>query len=125
MERLRSEASARGFRSLGAAPPSMLVIEAPRETSHIMLRKSHGFSCSFSSNSREMGRIACSATACVICRIVLMVSDSSKSIMVVAPLHDGEAVEGREAARVAQPELDHVVADVAVPAEHLQGVVGD
>src|SRR5437867_10286895 len=40
-------------------------------------------------------------------------------------LDDGHAVEGREAARVAQPELHGMVADVAVAAEDLDGVVGD
>src|SRR5437870_13115327 len=40
-------------------------------------------------------------------------------------LDDGHAVEGREAARVAQPELHGMVADVAVAAKDLDGVVGD
>src|SRR5207253_7448132 len=37
----------------------------------------------------------------------------------------GEAVEGSEPARVAQPELHRMLADVAVAAEDLHGVVGD
>src|SRR5207237_9734771 len=91
--------------------------------------------CSRSSYSRAIGRIIWSATWCTICRVFLMPSDSSKSIMssplkirlphLEAHLHDGEAVDGREAARVAEPELDRMLADVAVPAEHLHRVVGD
>src|SRR5690348_1230591 len=118
MPRLRSTRSSFGFFS--PVPP----IGFPPETCHIMLRKSHGFSCSRSSYSRAIGRIACSATACTIICMLLTASDSSKSIIVVSS-HDGEAVEGREPARVPEPELHRMLADVAVPAEDLEGVVGD
>src|SRR5579883_1494585 len=72
-----------------------------------------------------MGRIICSATMWDSCRALTMASDSSKTIMFLAPSGDGEAVERREAPRVAQPELDRVVADVAVAAQDLHRVVGD
>src|ERR1700722_11161065 len=36
----------------------------------------------------------------------------------------GESLQGRKAARVAQPHLDRILADVAVTAEHLHRVVG-
>src|SRR5437016_1319497 len=119
--RLRSDGPSFGFFSppIGVAP----------ETAHMVFRKSHGFSCSRSSYSRAIGRIIWSATWCTICRVFLMPSDSSKSIMssplkirlpyLEAHSDDGEAVDGREAARVAEPELDRMLADVAVPAEHL------
>src|SRR5881409_3231721 len=119
MERLRSARSSFGFFS----PP--VETGFPLDTCHIMLRKSHGFSCSRSSYSRAIGRIACSATACTIPCIVLTVSDSSKSIMVVGSSDDGEAIEGGESPGVAKPELHRMVADVAVTSQDLQGVVGD
>src|SRR5579884_2628100 len=72
-----------------------------------------------------MGRIICSATMWDSCRALTMASDSSKSIMFVAPSSDGEAVERRKAPRVAQPELDRMVADVAVAAQDLHRIVGD
>src|SRR6266478_5114806 len=118
MERLRSARSSFGFFS----PP--VETGFPLDTCHIMLRKSHGFSCSRSSYSRAIGRIACSATACTICRCVWMPSDSSKSIMEFSS-YERQALEGGEAARVAEPELHRVLADVAVPAENLYRVVGD
>ena len=43
-------------------PVSLPVIELPLETSHMNFRKSSGFSCSRSSYSREIGRIASLAT---------------------------------------------------------------
>src|SRR5439155_10037711 len=124
MPRFRCEGPSLALRS--PVPP----IGFECETAHIMLRKSQGFSCSRSSYSRAMGRMAISAAWCVSCCIPLRPSDSSKSIMVVfspfgSALDDGHAVEGREAARVAQPELHGMVADVAVTAEDLDGVVGD
>src|SRR5262249_57611028 len=65
--------------------PSVLlpVIDVVFETFHIALMKSHGFSCSCSSQCREMGRIICSATMWVILRALLVASDSSRSVMVV------------------------------------------
>src|SRR5881628_1438848 len=119
MARLRSARSPFGFFS----PPAETGL--PLDTCHIMLRKSHGFSCSRSSYSRAIGRIACSATACTICRCIWMPSDSSKSIIRCSSSGDGEAVEGSEPARVAEPELHGVLADIAVAAEDLHGVVGD
>src|SRR5262245_17671989 len=120
MERFCSDGPFRSFFS-----PLSPVIDAPRETPHIMLRKSQGFSCSFSSYSREIGRIACSASMCVMFCMFFMPSESSKSIMVVTPLcsgsNDGQAVERRERSRVAQEQLDQMVADVAVAAQHLDG----
>src|SRR6266702_2422099 len=79
MERLRSARSSFGFFS----PP--VETGFPLDTCHIMLRKSHGFSCSRSSYSRAIGRIACSAAACTICRCIWMPSDSSKSIIGAPP----------------------------------------
>src|SRR2546425_2018972 len=122
MPRFRSDGPSLALRS--PVPP----IGFECETCHIRLRKSHGFSCSRSSYSRAMGRMAISAAWCVSCCIPFRPSDSSKSIMVVLPplgrsaLDDGHGVEGREAARVAQPELHGMVADVAVAAEDLDGV---
>ena len=75
-----------------------------------------------------MGRIICSATMCVILRAFPVASDSSKSIMVVLLVAMVRRWRGRrdgEAAGVAQEQLDQVVADVAVAAEHLERVVGD
>src|SRR5678815_360461 len=112
IERFCSEGPLRSFFS-----PLSPVIEAPRETPHIMFKKSQGFSCSFSSYSREIGRMACSASMWVMFRMFFMPSESSKSIIVVllrsAGSDRGEAVEGGERARVAQEELHQVIADVA------------
>src|SRR3989442_8876950 len=118
MPRLRSEGP-----SLRFSGPLLIGFEP--ETLHIMLMKSHGFSCSRSSYSREIGRMACSATMWVNCCMFLTESDRSKSIMVVAPSHDGQTVEGGKSARIAQPELHHVITDVSVPPEYLDAIVGD
>src|SRR5262245_48823048 len=136
MENVRSEGA--GFPSLlvpfslaSLSLPSVLlpVIDVVFDTFHIALMKSHGFSCSCSSHCREMGRIICSATMWVILRALLVASESSKSIMVVLLVSrwsdDGNAVHDGEAAGVTQEQLDQVVADVAVAAEHLERVVGD
>ena len=78
-------AAAPSFSLLVLAVGLLPVIDVAFDTLHIMLMKSHGFSCSCSSYSREIGRIICSATMCVILRALRMASDSSKSIMVVSP----------------------------------------
>ena len=46
---------------LSRSPPKVMGL-AVCDAAHIILRKSHGFSCSRSSYSRAIGRIACSAT---------------------------------------------------------------
>ena len=90
---------------LGARPGAPLAPPVASSTSHIMLRKSHGFSCSRSSYSREIGRIACSATMCDRLRACVLSCRTarSRSWHRRLPSDDGQAVEGREAARVAQP----------------------
>ena len=73
------------FASLSLPSVLLPVIDVDFDTLHIVLMKSHGFSCSCSSQCREIGRIICSATMWVILRALRVESDSSKSIMVVSP----------------------------------------
>ena len=64
------------------SPPKLTGLLA--DAAHIMLRKSQGFSCSRSSYSREIGRMACSASMWIICFVRSTSGDSSKSIMGVS-----------------------------------------
>src|SRR6266404_6000819 len=66
-----------------------------------------------------------SAAPCTIIWRFCVPGESSKSIMMRSPSNDRHAFEGRESARVAQPQLHGMVADVAVTAEHLHGVVAN
>ena len=75
MPRFRSGSASLALRS--PDPP----IGFACETSHIMLRKSQGFSCSRSSYSRAIGRMAISAAWCVSICMFFRPSDSSKSII--------------------------------------------
>src|SRR5882724_11270498 len=120
------------FRS-GSGPSSFVgflparLTSEPCDACHMKLMKSHGIVCSSSSNCRDTGRMNPSAAPWTIICKLRMPSESSKSIMVGFSLasDDRHAFERGEAARVAQPQLDGMVADVAVTAEDLHRVVGD
>src|SRR5882724_10418302 len=125
VRRLRSWSTLLSFASFCAPGP----MPELRESCHIMLMKSHGFSCSRSSYSRAMGRMACSASMWSCSYVAAMSGESSKSIMMRLlgrpPSGDRQSFQRRESARVAQEQLDQMVADVPVSAEHLERVVGD
>ena len=141
-------------RALPACVAAALIGSPPGASAaraHIAFRNCHGFSCSRSSYSREIGRIICSATVWNSLRFWVcgsirnrscrrspssMISHALDSELLrrvssglaaksAQPSDRGESVERGKAARVAQPHLDRMLADIAVAAEHLDRVVGD